>query len=538
MTTHAISIALRSLLLAAVLALLVSPGAEAKIDGWWTSSGGASTYAMTAKAGNIVGGDGAVLHFWGLAPASGSVQYPAPTLIVAQNDTVTITLTNQLTQPVSLVFPGQTVTASGGAPGLITREAAPGGTVTYTFTASAPGTFTYYSGSNMSLQVEMGIVGALIVRPTGFNPAGQGNAATTAYGSAQTRYDHEVLYVHTEMDHRIHGQVEDGKLAKVDTTTWFPYYWFYNGRNAPDVFSQAGAPWLPTQPYDCFPRLHPGEVMLLRIVGGGRDMHPLHTHGNTAYTIAIDGKVLESVPGSNNPDLAEQLFTQPAVPGQTRDVLFTWDGRELGFDIYGHAPLDNISPQQLAKEVYLDTELTVAANNATMSLTTGTTPTAGKYPIRRPFRAVIYNAAESITAATREVVTLRVDNPTTPNVLTVIGRGEEGTQPRAWTTGAKVVGTYHGRTFAFPGVADNRFPVNLPDQKDLTLGMFYSGSPFLGAQGNLPPGEGGFNVNNGLSFMWHSHNEKELTTNNVFPGGALSMAIVEPDNAIIAPSAH
>ena len=57
-------------------------------------------------------------------------------------------------QNVSIVFPGQTdVTATGGAIGIMTREAAPGGSaVTYTFVASEPGTYTYYSGTSPELQ--------------------------------------------------------------------------------------------------------------------------------------------------------------------------------------------------------------------------------------------------------------------------------------------------------------------------------------------------------------------------------------------------
>ncbi len=41
--------------------------------------------------------------------------------------------------------------------------------MTYTFTASQPGTFLFHSGTRPELQVEMGMIGALIVRPTGFN---------------------------------------------------------------------------------------------------------------------------------------------------------------------------------------------------------------------------------------------------------------------------------------------------------------------------------------------------------------------------------
>ena len=28
--------------------------------------------------------------------------------------------------------------------------------------------------------------------------------------------------------------------------------------------------------------------------------------------------------------------------------------------------------------------------------------------------------------------------------------------------------------------------------------------------------------------MWHSHNEKELVNNDIFPGGLMTMLIVEP----------
>ena len=52
------------------------------------------------------------------------------------------------------------------------------------------------------------------------------------------------------------------------------------------------------------------------------------------------------------------------------------------------------------------------------------------------------------------------------------------------------------------------FPVMLPETQFLTVGPFYSGSPFMGALGALPPGEGGLNPNGGFPFMWHSHSEK------------------------------
>lgn len=376
-----------------------------------------TTITLTAMAGHISTADGNSIYIWGLAPAGGSVQYPAPTIIANEGDTLTINLVNQLTVPVSLLFPGQVgVTASGGTPGAITQEAPPSGSVTYTFTASEPGTYVYNSGTRPDLQIEMGLVGALIVRPA--NPM-------EAYNSTNTAFDHEFLFLLTEMDESIHDLVEQGRMAEVDTTKWFPVYWFMNGRTAPDTMLPAFASWLPTQPYDCMPMFNPGQRVLMRVIGGGRDPHPLHHHGNNSSIIARDGRLLESAPGAG-PDLAQSVFTIPATPGETYDAIFTWTGEKLGWDIYGH----------------------MSTNDAL-----------------EPFEY----------------------------------------EPD------------HGKPF----------PVSLPNDQQLTFGQHYGGSPFLGAPANLPPGDGGFNPNNGFMYMWHSHNEKEICNNNIFPGGMLTMAMIE-----------
>jgi FtsP/CotA-like multicopper oxidase with cupredoxin domain len=77
-------------------------------------------------------------------------------------------------------------------------------------------------------------------------------------------------------------------------------------------------------------------------------------------------------------------------------------------------------------------------------------------------------------------------------------------------------------------------PVTLPQLQDLAFGGFWSGSPFLGAMGALPPGEGGNNPNAGYTFMWHSHNEKEMCNYDIFPGGLMTMLIVEAPSVVIA----
>ena len=147
--------------------LLLSPlPALAEIDGVE-----GSTFTLTATDGHISTPDGNSIYTWSYGLGGSSMQFPGPTLIVNQGDTVTVRLNNTLDVPTSLVFPGHRVRASGGVAGTLTNESLPGcfaaNCVTYTFVASQPGTYMYHSGTEQDLQIEMGLAGALIVRPAG-----------------------------------------------------------------------------------------------------------------------------------------------------------------------------------------------------------------------------------------------------------------------------------------------------------------------------------------------------------------------------------
>ena len=87
-------------------------------------------------------------------------------------------------------------------------------------------------------------------------------------------------------------QVQYGNY-QMDTTGFFPTYWFLNGRAAPDTMFAPYASWLPTQPYNCMPMMEPGQRLLMRVVNAGRDLHPFHQHGNHAQVIARDGRLLD-----------------------------------------------------------------------------------------------------------------------------------------------------------------------------------------------------------------------------------------------------
>lgn len=434
--------------LAALLLLLWGLPANALINGIGPTDG---KFSLSAKPGHILTSDGDSFLMWGYADVNGSwagrMQYPGPTLIVNEGATVTVELTNELPAEagnVSIVFPGHNVTASGGVQGLLTREAqqtddgattGDESTVVYTFTASRPGTYLYRSGTRADIQVEMGMLGALIVRPA--------MGDSYAYNHADTEFDREFLLITTEMDPLIHRQAEFGQSAEIDTAAYFSTNWFANGRNFPDNMADDFVAWLPHQPYKFQPRMHPGEKVLVRSIGAGVELHPFHYHGNDFEVIAEGGRLLSSGPLSG-PDRAWKATTRRTVPGQTADVMWTWNAEKLGWDIYGH--------------------------------TGGETDICAGY--------IPGDAATYFDPLTHEYC---------PD---------------------------HGLPF----------PVLLPTRDSLTFGAFYPGTPFLGGAGDLAPGDPGLNANAGYFFMWHSHKEKELTSNDIWPGGMVTFMIVEhPD---------
>lgn len=468
---------LRALGAAAIVA--GAGAAAAKVEGVTGTS-----FTLVAKAGYISTADGGSVYNWGYALRTGAgetMQYPGPTLIVNQGDRVEITLINELPTNVSIIFPGQddvvatqftaanrpagciggaasersTIWPSATAVGNLVREARPRGCVKYSFVASRPGTYLYQSGTQMGVQVEMGLFGALIVRP--------GGAPNQAYEHAGTRFDREHLFVLSEIDPVWHEEVARQAAAVVLPSTngafkWSvnaaalptrnPLYWFINGRNAPDTMTEAFSPQLPSQPYNALPRMHPGERLLMRMVNAGRDLHPFHHHGNNTWTIAVDGRMLASSP-ANGPDLARSDNTLRMIPGQTVDAIYEWTGKGLGWDIYG-IQCDNTLP---------------AANPASC-----------------------------------DAVYAQLD-------------------PRM--------------RHQLPSDRGRPFPTALPSALELTFGDMYSGSPFLGSTGTLVPGAGRLGSGGAYFHMWHSHNEREIINNGVFPGGMMTMVVIEPWNVPI-----
>ncbi len=488
-------------------------------------------FNLTATDSYISQPDGQAVYSWGYgctsapsgyAPAAitgtfcNTMQIPGPTLIVTEGQTVTVTLTNKLPTSAgntSILFPGFAVTPTGGVAGLLTQEAAPGGTVTYTFAATTPGTRAYYSGTQGDLQVEMGLYGAIIVLPK--TPVSGGactngdmqasnlsaeahwgesdfRLATSAYDHAKTCYDREYLFQFSEMDPNIHSQAlaqvtaancaltSAGTLPptcslNVPTEPYHPTYYMINGRSMPDDMDSNYSSFYPHQPYNGNPHMHPGEQVLLRIIGQGRWQHPFHEHANHVRILGRDGNLILTPDGAAL--AGPLLFTTTTTPGLAMDGIFYYTGRGLNWDMYGHHPGS-------------------ADSNATLPCT----PDANGY------------------------------NTGVPTAINYFEWCQDHNKPV--------------QAAPFGDVASGG-PVTLPDANILTNGAWFGGSPYLGPDAtvravgptgvtppsgtiaNSPSSEAGF------AFMWHSHNEREITTNNAFPGGMLMMMLVDSREFVI-----
>jgi len=558
-------------MMAGALALLLTAPARAAAPGITAASlaGSTSTFNLTAQEAFINQPDGNQVYSWGYGCAAGStvsfsptlpnqncstMQIPGPTLIVTENAVVSVTLTNNLPAPAgntSILFPDFKVTATGGSSGLLTAEAARGSPVTYTFTATTPGTHAYYSGTQGDLQIEMGLYGAVIVLPanppalcgslgvssgatTGLpvaNPGANSKArafwgekefrsATAAYDHPGTCYDREYLFQWGEMMLDAHRNAQaqvaaltnpdgscktPGSTCKLDVPTepYRPNYFVINGRSMPDNMDpNYDAPY-PHQPYNGNPHMHPSEMVLIRTIGQGRWQHPFHEHGNHVRILGRDGNLITAACNTTTsvgcltyagttttaPALAGRLeFTTDTTPGQAFDGIFYWSGRGLNWDGFGHNPGSTDPLANLP-----------------------CTPDANGYNTSAPTAVNYYEWCQDH------------NKPLQVNPFGDVPAGG---------------------------------PATLPDPNIFTNGAWYGGTPYLGPDatlrgGNpacatgdprnptqctlLQPANTQANPANerGWAFMWHSHNEREITTNNVFPGGMLMMMLVDSREFII-----
>ena len=302
------------------------------------TSNATSTFTLTAQDGSVGTPDGNTIYMWSYSEGSNAFQLPGPVLCVKQGDTVTITLNNMLPEDVSMAFPGiEDVTVNGlaaqpqfdGAGNLTSltnvatkKVGSKGGSVTYKFKAKDPGTFLYESGTDPGKQVNMGLFGAMIVRPI--------KGSNYAYNRDDSIFNPSAEYVMllSEVDPALHQAVERGQ--NYDITQNHPRYWMINGRSFPDTIADNNAAWLPTQPYGSLVHMQTyssdtaapsNKPALVRYLNAGMLNHPFHPHGNHGRVIGRDGRALQ---GPVSEDLSYEKFLILIGSSQTWDVTYQW----------------------------------------------------------------------------------------------------------------------------------------------------------------------------------------------------------------------
>jgi len=274
----------------------------------------------------------------------------------------------------------------------------------------------------------------------------------------------------------------------------------------PDDMDPNYATEYPHQPYNGDPHMHPGELTLIRVIGQGRWQHPFHEHGNHVRILGRDGNLILSnstitYAGTTSPAPAlagPLLFTTTTTPGLAFDGIYYWTGKGLNWDAYGHNPTSN---DPLA--------------------TLPCTPDANGYNTSAPTAVNYYEWCADH------------NKPMEKAPFGDVGAGGPATLPDpnlftkgAWYGGSPYLGPdATSRSTACTTGAQANGP-NTPSQPNAACGGTGS-TPPSGTIANSPGTEAGF------AFMWHSHNEREITTNNIFPGGMLMMMLVDSREYVI-----
>ena len=298
-----------SLVMAAALTLVASP-LLARVDlvaipGTWTPPGGSA------------------IKMWGFARDTGQGCASTPPWTVGpeltaadlDNGNLSIRLRNCLSEPVSIIIPGQKAIVVGNTSQhpepvkngnritSFTNETPVGGTTTVDYlwlnVAENPGTYLYMSGSHPALQVHMGLYGALKVGS--YEPGTVGADVTLLY---------------SEIDPVLHNS------AKVATPlTYKPRYYLVNGQEEV-VIPNAGNTSQPT---------------VLSFLNAGLDFHVPTINGGEYLSLqAEDG---------NQYPFAKEQYSVSLQAGKTIEAFWqpTKEGEHIIYDRRGNGMLAKLT---------------------------------------------------------------------------------------------------------------------------------------------------------------------------------------------------
>jgi len=297
-----------------------------------SSANGPIVFNLTAGETTVTMPDCTQVTMWGFGLDGGPITVPGPLLEVPPGiGGVTITLTNNLPVPISLMINGwkmptpnngpvwtdgltDTVVSTGSRPAgnytarvrSFTHEtAANGGMATYIWPAAdiKNGTFLYTSSTNPAFQVHAGLYGAV---EADF-------AAGQAYNHASTAYDKELILIFSEVDPVIQEAVAAGDFGPGKTITsmidYEPKHFLINGKSWPD---------LTLNPVNDPTVINTGDDVLIRLLNAG-----LHTHIPIFQSTDMDGYVtLLAQDGILDKYRTQRRYSVDLPTGKTVDVMF------------------------------------------------------------------------------------------------------------------------------------------------------------------------------------------------------------------------
>lgn len=256
----------------------------------------------------------------------GKARMTAPNIVANQTDELYVTLTNlglnvrpDLDDSHTIHYHGfpNAIPLFDGVPDQ-TFAIPPNRDFTYFYRLRDCGTYPYHCHFEDVEHIQMGMVGTIIVRPSqGVNYA-YNDGFPDAHPSS-TRFDREYVMFLTEIDSRVHNNLETIQEGQTDWTNYRPDYWLLNGRAGSDTVKPNNDPSLPSQPVSSLIHANSGERVLLRFNSLGYQEHAIEAPGiDELRVVGEDAKPLVS----NGVDASYSKNVLNVAPGTTVDAIF------------------------------------------------------------------------------------------------------------------------------------------------------------------------------------------------------------------------
>lgn len=453
--------------LVAVSLLALAPVAHAAIQ---SESAGGNMVDLYAQQFQIATPDGDSIRMWGFAfGANGKPQYPAPTLRANEGELIQVVVHNvDVPQGVSLVFPGQnavTETCNIGGGTSCAGGAQPGTTDSITYEFTADKPGTFLYQSGINPQIQVDMGLIGAFIVDPVSTVNNTSGVVTVNGSSAATPD-------------FHAR---GITYNDASTVYDREYLFFLSETDPKLHYLA-------------------------------ELNRLHFWDNGEYS-----STLFFINGRNAPDTLAADFI-PSLPNQPYgSIVIMHPGQRILLRVI------NAGRNQHPLHLHGNHFYQIARDGNLIGVRN---PTTGEVSEVRPIIDYTYGAVQGGTSDL-------IFHWTGEGLgWDMYGTGPDFAHTCTDTennlTHAQLPDGYDDASWETCSDHGKELPVILPENLDLAFGGFWGGSPYIGNTGALPVGEGGLNPAGGMVFMWHSHSERELTNNDIYPGGMLTMMLVVP----------